>query len=207
MKNKLFLSLSILTSAFALQASTDAEVSDELRNRIAKVAGRISAELNSVVSRDDVNSKAIASYQSLPAETRFERIRGIADEKYALTKIALANGLTTASNKTVAGYNASKAFVVANPKKSAGIAAGSAALVAATVYLYKKGYLKSPFAKAAKKTEAQSVETKKATPATTPVVKAPAKKAKKQVKTPVVKKESKTRRAINAFKAKFARKK
>ncbi len=171
MKNKLFLSLSILTSAFAVQASPSSDVINRME----------ATTLQRLVSKTKVNLN--------------------------VAKIALANGLTAASNKTVAGYNASKAFVVANPKKSAGIAAGSAALVAATVYLYKKGYLKSPFAQAAKKAEVKSVESKKETPVATPVVKAPVKKAKKQVKTPVVKKESRTRRAINKVKAKFARKK
>ncbi len=70
-----------------------------------------------------------------------------------------------------------KLAVINNPGKTTAVAVGSAALVAGTVYLYKKGYFKNPFAKAVKPV-VQVVETKKETPAAEPVKK----QVKKQVK-------------------------
>ena len=96
---------------------------------------------------------------------------------FGRSQLMLAHALQVSKANISTGYKTSKDFVVANPKKSVGIAAGSAALVAGTVYLYKKGYFKNPFAKAVKPV-VQVVESQKETPAAQPVKK----QVKKQVK-------------------------
>ncbi len=135
-----------------------------------------------------VQAKKVIAPSSSEVIERYNQEVAIADaiNKKKLTyfgrsQLMLARALQVSKANISTGYKTSKDFVVANPKKSAGIAAGSAALVAGTVYLYKKGYFKNPFAKAVKPAE-QAVETKKTTPAVEPVKKSVNNKLVKNLK-------------------------
>lgn len=108
MKNKLFLSLSLLTAAFTIASPETNDVTDEmLKDEANKVAHEAFianynanvAETNAINAKNAadaadaaaINAKAIADYLAKPESTKFENFKAMLDEKRALTIIHMLN--------------------------------------------------------------------------------------------------------------------
>jgi hypothetical protein len=152
MKNKLFLSLSILTAAFALNADVNQQPGYLSRAKTGVVNGA-KATKNAVVNGAKATKNGIVTG---------------ANVAYTSSTQDLVKASTDAA---VNGYNSTKTYVLENPKKSAAIGSGLTALTVAGIVAYKKGYLRNPFKKAAKQVVA--------TPAVKAVAAPAPKKAKK----------------------------